>query len=375
MSKILRVIRNSALLSVVALTAVACAQSVQENPEIQLAETIVAEAPVESEVSVETAIAQTVEAKTALDLVIQQTVAAELAAQEATPDPAQDPVQPTVDPDAPDVADPDSGIEVIKPAADPNMASGTPQLRVIYSSVNVRSGPGPNCRPISALLNDSVVPVKSVNQDGKWFEITLPNGQAGWVANSVTDPVVAADMAKVAVNNTPYCAPPPTATATSTPIPTNTTIPTNTPTPVNTTTAPGSTHTPTSTTTAPVNTHTPTSTTTAPTHTPTSTTAAPVDTPTPTSSPTATEPPVIISSNVEVSNHTATEIYYLFIDLSSDGPQTDRLGNSVLMPGDAFVVNNLPAGTYDLIALDEFNQVVGEQYGVSVSGYQQWDIR
>ena len=86
------------------------------------------------------------------------------------------PAQPPADPNAPDIADPNTGIEAIKPAADPNTAAGTPQLKVIYSSINVRQGPGTYCRPISALLKDSVVPVKSVNQDGKWLEITLPNG-------------------------------------------------------------------------------------------------------------------------------------------------------------------------------------------------------
>jgi hypothetical protein len=285
-SRLRNVLMAGALPLAAALLLVSCQPTAEEEQGAQAVENLITQVPVE------TAIAQTIEARAALENAIQQTVEAELAAQEAaldptptptqTPSPTQEPPQQLTDADAPDVADTEAGMEAIKPAADPDVASRTPQLRVTFSSINVRMGPGTNCRPISALLEDSVVPVKSVNQDGKWFEITLPHGQDGWVADSVTELVVADDMAQIEVKNVPYCAPPPTATPTSTPIPTITSTATNMPT---------------STSTVPSNTPKPTKKATTPAYTPTpsSTATTPADTPTPTNTATATEPPVLIA--------------------------------------------------------------------------------
>lgn len=370
MPSLFRVFKMGALLLGVAMITAACGGGdIPVEPQ----------APIAEVVSVETAIAQTIESQAAVEAIVAQTVAAQLAAQQPAadpvesapaadpvePPPAQDPVPPTVDPNAPDVVDPNSGIEPIKPVADPNVAAGTPQLKIIYSSVNVRNGPGTNCRAVSALLRDSVVPVKSRNQDGKWFEVIMPNGQNGWVADSVSDLVVAADIANVPVSSTPYCASPPTPTATKTPLPTKTVLSTATILPTNTVAAPGNTPKPANTKAAPANTPAPTY-----------TIAAPVDTPTATNtpepSPTATDLPVAVPSNVDFLNNTAIDIWALFIDLSSVGPTSDLLGGVPLLPGETIVVN-LPGGTYDIIALDVSNNVVCDYYNVQISGYVQWD--
>jgi len=153
------------------------------------------------DVPVEVAVEQTIAARDAVDLKIKQTVDAQLAGQGG----------------GADLADPATGIQPIQPVADPNLASGTPQLRVTLSSVNVRTGPGTNYRPFSALLQNSVVTALAKNQNGSWFLIQLPNGETGWVADSVTDPVVPADMVKVQVAVT-IPAPPPPAPPTATTI-------------------------------------------------------------------------------------------------------------------------------------------------------------
>jgi hypothetical protein len=88
-------------------------------------------------ITVEDAVAQTIEARDALALQVQQTVDAQMAA-----------LQPNGEvPTGGDVADPNASLPVSQPVVDPNLAGGTPQLRVTLSSVNVRSGPGTNYPP------------------------------------------------------------------------------------------------------------------------------------------------------------------------------------------------------------------------------------
>lgn len=295
-------------------------------------------------VSLETAVAQTIEARDAVDLQVEQTVAAALAAQETTAQTESATESATADDTGGlDIADPNSGIEPIKPTSDPNLASGTPQLRVNVSSANVRNGPGTIYLAISTLLKDSVVKVIAKNRDGSWFLIELSEVATGWIADSVTDPVVVADMANVAVAVTIPAPPTPTATAT----PTNTPVPTATPT----------------------QTVTPAVTGTA--------TATPASqaTFTPTATATATEnAPVPIPSTIVIINNTAVEVCFLFVDLSSDPWTVDRLGSNTLMPG--FQISlDFPAGTYDLMAQDCSSNIISDLFQVSVSGAFTWDIR
>ena len=167
--KILRMIKMSVFLMLVALVLMACSSGTQ--------------------VPVEDAVAQTIEARDALALQVQQTVDAQMAA-----------LQPIAEvPAGGDVADPNANVPVSQPVVDPNLAGGTPQLRVTLSSVNVRSGPGTNYPPITTLRQDAVVVAAAKNQAGTWFLIDLPGGVKGWISNTVTTPVVEADMVKVPI--------------------------------------------------------------------------------------------------------------------------------------------------------------------------------
>jgi hypothetical protein len=272
---------------------------------------------------VETAIAQTQVAQAAIDLVVQQTID------------AQGGGQPTVDPNAPDLTDPNSGMTPIQPTGDPNAASGTPQLRVIFNSVNVRNGPGTNYRPISALLKDSVVPVIAKSPNGSWFLIDLPGGEKGWIADSVTDPVVAADFANVPVAAT-IPAPPPTFT----PTPTNTAVP--------------------------------------PTITPTSTatsTGAATAAATATVTPTATQAaPIPVPSTITVVNNSTTDVCFLFISPSTSPDWgNDLLGVNLLLSGQQ-ITFNFPADQYDFKAEDCGNGLIDDLFNQFVSGSFTWTI-
>lgn len=60
-------------------------------------------------------------------------------------------------------------------------------------------------------------------------------------------------------------------------------------------------------------------------------------------------------ASVTVYNYTDVTIWYLYITPSSSsdwGP--DQLGSSTIPSGGAFTVNNIPAGTYDLRAVDYY---------------------
>lgn len=118
------------------------------------------------------------------------------------------------------MADPNANIHVSQPIVDPNLAGDTPQLRVTLSSVNVRSGPGINYPPIATLRQDTVVVVIAKNPTGTWFLIELPGGIRGWISNTVTTPVVEADMVKVAIAATIPAPPPAVAPAMATGVPT-----------------------------------------------------------------------------------------------------------------------------------------------------------
>ena len=283
-------------------------------------------------VSIEDAVAQTVAAKDAVELQVEQTVAAALATEEIAAPTEVGAGTESGDAGEPDIADPAVGIEPVKSVPDPNLASGTPQLRVNVSSANVRNGPGTNYRPISTLLKDSVVTVIAKNQNGSWFLIEFSGGSRGWVADSVTDPVVDADMVNVPVAAT-IPAPPtftPTATATNTPVPTSTSTPTNTA--VATAAA-----------------------------TPTATATKPV--------------PVQTLTNITVINNSTIEICFLFIDLSADPWSVDRLGaNDTLLPGFQ-ITFDFPTGEYDLMAQDCSGVVIADRFNELVLSPFTWDVR
>jgi len=269
--------------------------------------------PATPAVSVEDAVAMTVAASggqtptLSVDEIVALTVAAsavEPVAEAATKAPADTaPAQP-VAPAAPDTAD--TNTQPVQAVADPNTASGTPQLRVNLNA-NVRKGPGTNYAVISSLSKDSVVNVVAKTQNDTWYIVELPGGSKGWIANSVTDPVNAADMAKVQVAAT-IPSPPtstPTATATATTAATSTATATGT----------SGGHSPT---------HTPT-----PAVTLISPTAAP--------------------SNITVRNNSGTYICYVLTAASGEGYGSNHL-NGELAPGNDLYITYPDAGPYELYA-------------------------
>jgi hypothetical protein len=237
-----------------------------------------------------------------------------------------------VAPAGPDIADPNSGIQPIQPVADPNLASGTPQLRANLNS-NVRNGPGTNYRVISSLLAGSVVTVIAKNGDGTWFLIELPGGSTGWIADSVTDPVNAADMGKVGFAATiPAPPPPPPATATATKAATT----------VATATA-----------------------TAAVTATPVVVTATPTHTPVP-----------VVPSTISITtiNNNPTTVCFLFIALSTDPTWgNDWLGTNTMPTGNQ-ITNSFPTGTYDFLAEDCGNNTIATQSNVTITSNHTWMI-
>jgi hypothetical protein len=179
-NKILRITKIIAFIMLLVLVLMAC------NPS--------------SEVSVEDAVKQTVDARDALALQVQQTGTAQALQVQQTVEAQMTALQLSAEvPAGGDVADPNANVPVSQPVVDPNLAGGTPQLRVTLSSVNVRSGPGTNYPPITTLRQDAVVVAAAKNQAGTWFLIDLPGGVKGWISNTVTTPVVEADMVKVPI--------------------------------------------------------------------------------------------------------------------------------------------------------------------------------
>lgn len=223
--KLTRLIKMSAFIMLLSLVLMACEPGTGISVEQSVAQTVEAAEAVALQVklTVEAQAAQvklTAEAEAlqmqqtadAQALQVKQTVDAQLAAMQSSAEAAAEP------PAGGDVADPNANIPASQPVVDPNLAAGTPQLRVTASSVNVRSGPGTNYPVVTTLRQDAVVVAAAKNQAGTWFLIDLPGGAKGWISKSVTAPLVEADMVKVSVAVT-IPVPPPTvvpATATAT---------------------------------------------------------------------------------------------------------------------------------------------------------------
>lgn len=163
-----------------------------------------------------------------------------------------------------------------------NTATPATPIVQIRTELTVRLGPGTNYPVVNTLPSGIILDIIGKSQDGRWYQVLLPDGSGGWVSSSRSFINIAGNENDIVVID------PPTNTPTYTPTPTPTDTPTFTPTPTHTPTfTPTSTDTPTATFTntstfTPTSTDTPTATfTDTPTFTPTST-----DTPTFTPSPT-----------------------------------------------------------------------------------------
>ncbi|MDV7390980.1 SH3 domain-containing protein, partial [Arthrospira platensis SPKY1] len=107
-----------------------------------------------------------------------------------------------------------------------------PTVRILLSSVNLRTGPGV-AYPVSGfLLLDQQATVLAKSRDGNWYLVELPDGKRGWLASSVAEPLTPLDGVTIALTiparptNTPLPAtapptapPPPPRTATEPPPP------------------------------------------------------------------------------------------------------------------------------------------------------------
>jgi cytoskeletal protein RodZ len=100
-------------------------------------------------------------------------------------------------------------------------AAAPPILLVNLANVNLRNGPDTAYQIIGYLSEGDTVVALAKNSDGSWYNVVLPNGSTGWIADSVTIPLAVSAMSKVDVAATipPLPTFTPTPTATATPIP------------------------------------------------------------------------------------------------------------------------------------------------------------
>lgn len=95
------------------------------------------------------------------------------------------------------------------------------RARVIYSSVNVRNGPGLDFFAFRFLYEDDVITILATTEGQTWYNVILDDGTRGWVAASVVELLDPA-----ALENAPVAA-----TVPPTPTPTPTVAPPASPTP------------------------------------------------------------------------------------------------------------------------------------------------
>jgi len=99
-----------------------------------------------------------------------------------------------------------------------------PELQIILSAVNLRSGPGTQYDAIAYLEKGAIVTVIAKNQAGTWYNVELENGDRGWLSQVVSKPVNPALMTRIPVAVTV----PALQTTISSPMPSVTLLPTST---------------------------------------------------------------------------------------------------------------------------------------------------
>lgn len=176
--------------------------------------------------------------------------------------------------------------------------TSTPATPIVQmrTDLTVRLGPGTNYPVVETLPNGITLDIIGRSEDGRWYQVLLPDGSDGWVSSSRSFVSLAGNVDDIVVVEAPSNTPTNTPSNTPTSTPSNT--PTFTPSPTDT---PSPTYTPSDTPTA-TNTD-------APTFTP-SPTDTPSNTPSPTitNSPTPTETPTITPSPTSALDATSTQI-------------------------------------------------------------------
>ena len=84
------------------------------------------------------------------------------------------------------------------PQPSPTATSDAPLALVQSDTLNVRSGPGTGHSVVTAAKRADKLPVSGRNADGSWLEVTLPDGQSGWIAASLAQLNMPADQLAVA---------------------------------------------------------------------------------------------------------------------------------------------------------------------------------
>lgn len=62
-----------------------------------------------------------------------------------------------------------------------------PQVRVLYNSINVRSGPGIEYASIAYLYLNDLATVLDTNADSSWYLVQLDDNSEGWVGSTVVE--------------------------------------------------------------------------------------------------------------------------------------------------------------------------------------------
>jgi len=90
---------------------------------------------------------------------------------------------------------------------------GKIQLEVIYSSVNLRSGPGTDYSVVDYLYQGNIVEVLGMTRSGDWFNVKTSSGQKGWLGEAVSRFVGQASVSDVGIVATVPALPRPAAPA------------------------------------------------------------------------------------------------------------------------------------------------------------------
>ncbi len=92
--------------------------------------------------------------------------------------------------------------------------NGRPEVQPIYRAVYFRAGPGTNYEILQFLREgESVLVIARDSKPGLWYNVELESGERGWVAMSVSEPVLDAAMEDLPVAATIPAPPLPTLTA------------------------------------------------------------------------------------------------------------------------------------------------------------------
>lgn len=86
------------------------------------------------------------------------------------------------------------------------------KLRITANSVNIRSGPGTAYPVVTTLPQGSEVTLIARDNQADWYNVELADGQRGWVAASVVEPVGEGDLTAVPIAQTIPAPPAPTVT-------------------------------------------------------------------------------------------------------------------------------------------------------------------